>query len=364
MKVIYFHTGNWYGGVEKLLVDLFDYRAWSPDIEPVFVLCYKGLLSAQLEKRGAVVEFVSAPQPEKPWMFVRAWYQLWKILKKYGSKLIVSHEMEAHALAWPVERFFAIRSVLWIHSSSFRLNASVYKKLGKRMPHIAVCTSRHVETEVNQLWPDLKTEHLYHPYAKPQIGTNKTISPKKEVMLVYVGRLVEYKGLADAIEALGLLSELPFRLVVVGGSQMESEKKYKEKNCRRAEVLGIGDKVEFVGFKENVLDYLCSADVFVHPNKLPEPLGLVFMEALFTETPIVATDIGGAKEIFGLQPLKMGDLVPPNDVGALASILKKYIEEEDYRLQITKNIQEGFVNICDPAVSMKKLAHILSKCAN
>ena len=93
MKVIYFHTGNWYGGVEKLLVDLFDYRALSPEIEPVFVLCYKGLLSAQLEKRGAVVEIVSPPQPEKPWTLVRVWYQLWKILKKHQSNVMLIHEM-------------------------------------------------------------------------------------------------------------------------------------------------------------------------------------------------------------------------------------------------------------------------------
>ena len=127
----------------------------------------------------------------------------------------------------------------------------------------------------------------------------------------------------------------------------------------RVEELGISDKVEFVGFVENVFDYLVCADVFVHPNKLPEPLGLVFMEALFAGIPVVATDIGGAKEILEMQPEKMGDLVPPSDVNALSLVLQKYIEAKEYRLQITNNIKEGFVNSLDPGKSMKKLSLIL-----
>ena len=56
--------------------------------------------------------------------------------------------------------------------------------------------------------------------------------------------------------------------------------------------------------------------------------------------------------------------VPPNDVDALADVLRKYIEDEAYRLQITQNIKEGFVNICDPSVSMQKLSHILHTIKN
>ena len=358
MKVIYFHTGNWYGGVEKLLVDLFDYRSLSPEIEPVFVLSHRGLLSEALEKRGATIEIVSSATTGKPWTRIKIWWQLWKILKQYQPAVMVSHEIDNHALAWPVEQFFRVKSILWIHSSGFRLRAPVYKKLGRSIPDLAICTSRHVQVEVQELWPQLKTDHLYHPYAKPSIGTRK-INKRKAGTLIYAGRLVDYKGLSDVIEALGMLSQLDFHFIVVGGSVLEPEKTYQEKNKQRAEALGISGKVEFVGFQDNVLDYMRAADVFVHPNKLPEPLGLVFLEALFAGIPIVATNIGGAKEILSLQPRKMGDLVPPNDIAALASVLKKYIEEEDYRLQLSKNIKDGFVNICDPEASMKKLASIL-----
>lgn len=360
MKVIYFYRGDRLGGVEKLLVDLFDYQSvLDPgELESVFVLCYEGYLSAELEKRGAMVEIVSAPQLNKPWTLVPVFFQLRKILKKYNSQVIVSHEIWNHVVAWPVEKLFSIKSVLWIHSSKFRFDQPLYRYLKIWPPDIAICTSRHVRDDIMKLWPNLQADFLYHPYAKPQLERKK-VSPSKEVTFIYVGRMVEYKGLTDAIEALGMIRELDFRFVVVGDSQTELEKDYKDRNITRVEELGISDKVEFVGFQENVFDCLLSADVFVHPNKLPEPLGLVFMEALFAEIPVVATDIGGAKEILEMQPKKMGDLVSPSDVKALSLVLKKYIEDEDYRWQITNNIKTEFVNSFDPEKSMKTLSLIL-----
>jgi glycosyltransferase involved in cell wall biosynthesis len=339
---------------------LFDYQSvLNPgELESVFVLCYEGYLSAELEQRGAVVEIVSAPQLNKPWTLVPVFFQLRKILKKYNSQVIVSHEIWNHVIAWPIEKLFSLKSVLWIHSSSFRFNDPLYQYLKIWSPDIAICTSRHVRDDILKLFPNLQADFLYHPYAKPQLVLKKA-SPSKEVTFIYVGRMVEYKGLADAIEALGRISDLDFRFVIVGDSQTEAEAEYKGRNMERVKALGMGDKVEFVGFQENVFDYLVSADVFVHPNKLPEPLGLVFMEALFAGIPVVATDIGGAKEILAMQPQKMGDLIAPSDVKALSLVLKKYIEDEDYRRQITSNIKTGLVNSFDPNTSMKKLSSIL-----
>lgn len=360
MKVIYFYRGDRYGGVEKLLVDLFDYQSvLDPgELESVFVLCYEGHLSVELEKRGAIVEIVSAPQLNKPWTLVPVFFQFWEILKKYNSQVIVSHEIWNHVVAWPVEKLFSIKSVLWIHSSKFRFDQPLYRYLRIWLPDMAICTSRHVRDDIVKLCPNLQADFLYHPYAKPQLRPKK-VSLSNKVSFIYVGRMAEYKGLADAIEALGMIRDLDFCFIVVGDSQTEAEKDFKARSIERVQELGMSEKVQFVGFQENVFDYLLLADVFVHPNKLPEPLGLVFMEALFAEIPIVSTNIGGAKEILGMQPKKMGDLVPSSDVKALSLVLRKYIEDEDYRLQITNNIKEGFVNSFDPKKSMKKLSLVL-----
>lgn len=360
MKIVYFYTGNVFGGVEKLLIDLFDYQCvLEPgELESVFVLCYEGYLSKKLQERGATVEIIPTPHLKHPWTLIQTFFRLRKILNKYGAQIIVSHEIWNHVVAWPVEKILAVKGVLWIHSSGFRFGEPLYKNLRFWQPDFTICTSRHVKDKVLELWPYLKADFLYPPYAKPDLKA-KSRKSTQVVTFIYVGRMVEYKGLSDVIEALGLIKDLNFRCLVIGEAQTDEQADFKQKNIKRAEELGVFDKVDFMGFQENVFDFLLSADVFVHPNKLPEPLGLVFMEALFAQLPVVATNIGGAKEILGMQPNKMGDLVPPGDINALASILRKYIEEADYRLQITDNIKSDFVNSFAPDKAMEKLSEIL-----
>ena len=361
MNIIYFYTGNRFGGVEKLLVDLFDYQSvLEPnEISPIFVLCYEGYLSDKLKERGAVVEIIPTPRLDRPWTIISTSLRLRRIIREYNIQVIVNHEIWNHVVAWPITKLLAIKSLLWIHSSSFRFSSEpLYKNLNLWKPDIAICTSRHVRDNVLQLWPSLKADFLYHPYAKPEFKA-KPVDRRQEVTFIYVGRMVEYKGLSDAIEAFGLIKDLDFYFIVVGEAQTESQASFKEENIQRTKELGIDNKVNFVGFQENIFELMLSADVFVHPNKLPEPLGLVFMEALFTQIPVVATNIGGAKEILAMQPAKMGDLAPPNDVRALSLILKTYIEDDDYRLHIKNNIKEEFVNSFSPDKSMQKLSSIL-----
>jgi glycosyltransferase involved in cell wall biosynthesis len=360
VKIIYFYTGNVYGGVEKLLIDLFDYQSvLEPgELEAVFVLCYEGHLSNKLKERGATVEIIPTPCLSHPWSLIRTFFQLRRILNQYEAKIIVSHEIWNHVVAWPVEKILGVKGVLWIHSSSFRFNIPLYRNLGLWKPDMAICTSRHVRDSVSQLWPNIKADFLYPPYAKPKLKP-KVKAHKEKVTLIYIGRMVEYKGLSDIIEALGLIKDSNFEFIVVGGAATDEQTYFEQKNIQRANTLGIGDKINFVGFQEDVFEFLSDADVFVHPNKLPEPLGFVFIEALFAEIPVVATNIGGAKEILEMQPSKMGDLVPPNDINALASVLQKYIEDDEYRLQITHNIQKDFVNSFAPEKSMRKLSDIL-----
>jgi glycosyltransferase involved in cell wall biosynthesis len=360
VKVVHFYTGNAFGGVEKLLIDLFDYQSvLDPgELEAIFVLCYEGYLSSKLKERGAIVEVIPTPHLRHPWTLIQTFFQLRKILNKHGVKLIVSHEVWNHAVAWPVEKLLGFKSVLWIHSSSFRFDIPLYKRLGLYKPDRAICTSRHVKDSVTKLWPNIKADFVYPPYAKPKLKPKLT-EHKEEVTLIYVGRMVEYKGFSDIVEALGLIKDINFRFIAVGRAETEQQSLFMEKNIQRVAALDLKDKVHFVGFQENVFQFLSTADVFVHPNKLPEPLGFVFIEALFSGLPVVATNIGGAKEILGMQPSKMGDLVPPGDINTLASVLKKYIEDDGYRIQITNNISKDFVNSFAPEQSMKKLSTIL-----
>ena len=94
---------------------------------------------------------------------------------------------------------------------------------------------------------------------------------------------------------------------------MDLEKLVKE--------LGIGDRVHFLGFQNNVLDYLYASDVFLFPS-IREGLGLAALEAMATGLPVVAAENRGSKEY--ARSSWVGVLCKATDVNAFATAMRKF----------------------------------------
>ncbi|WP_162993919.1 glycosyltransferase family 4 protein [Halalkalicoccus subterraneus] len=116
--------------------------------------------------------------------------------------------------------------------------------------------------------------------------------------LLYVGSLDEHKGVERLLPVLSSLrrrSAVDFRLTVVGDGGLRSELK------RRAEDEGVASAVSFTGWlpNEDLPAVFASHDLFVYPGQWDEPFGRVFLEALATGTPVVASDVGSVATIVG-----------------------------------------------------------------
>jgi glycosyltransferase involved in cell wall biosynthesis len=107
--------------------------------------------------------------------------------------------------------------------------------------------------------------------------------------ILYVGRLARQKGVDILISAIGEL-EFPLKLHVVGWGP---ERKYLE---QLTEELGLRDRVIFHGGVDHdtVIDFLLGSQLFVHPARWPEPLGLTILDAMALGVPVIAADAGGA----------------------------------------------------------------------
>jgi len=119
-------------------------------------------------------------------------------------------------------------------------------------------------------------------------SSDETTNPD-ELSFLYVGQLIERKGLTNTIEAFSKISEKNWRLVIVGsGSDENVLKELAEKHLP-------GDKIEFVGFKQKdeIMDYYSAADVFLMPSYL-EVWGLVLNEALASGLFCLASKYAGA----------------------------------------------------------------------
>ena len=165
------------------------------------------------------------------------------------------------------------------------------------------------------------TAELAAPATLGDAATNR------EPSILFVGRLIERKGVSHLIRALGTVRErTPARLVVIGDGP---ERPRLE---RLAQDLGLRDQVEFrgrVGDDELRRAY-ASAAVFVLPSVLDarqdtEGLGVVLLEAMNYSVPVVASEIGGITDI--VEHERTGLLVAPGDEGALAGALTRVLND-------------------------------------
>jgi L-malate glycosyltransferase len=132
-----------------------------------------------------------------------------------------------------------------------------------------------------------------------------------EFVLLQVARLDYLKDHATAVGTLARVVErMPqARLVLVGDGP---ERPAVEARVRE---LNLGDKVRFLGLRKDVARLLAGADVFLLTS-VSEGIPLTVIEAMAAGLPVVATDVGGLREV--VADGTSGFLAPAKDAAALA----------------------------------------------
>ena len=131
--------------------------------------------------------------------------------------------------------------------------------------------------------------------------------------VLFVGRLAKEKGIDDLLEAIAQTRKLipQIRLTLVGSGLWKPELEHL------ADTLHIADITKFVGFQNDIPQWIKQCDILVLPSVRRETFGLVIIEALATDKPVIATITGGLTEIVD----RYGWLVPPRRPAALAEAL-------------------------------------------
>ena len=162
--------------------------------------------------------------------------------------------------------------------------------------------------------------------------------PADELVVMYHGRLDPEKGLDVLVEAVSMLREKPFRLVLVGRGSEDYTAHLKSVIAEKQ----VEDKVVLAGFRNPVLPYVAACDIGVLPSIVPEGCSLSAQEHMALGHPIIATNNGGQREyiVHG----KNGLLVPPDNVQALADALKQLIDNEEQRLQMGRQAKADFMD--------------------
>jgi glycosyltransferase involved in cell wall biosynthesis len=141
-----------------------------------------------------------------------------------------------------------------------------------------------------------------------------------------VGRLVKVKGHEPLFDAVSHLSHLPdLHLHVFGTGPLQT-------HCETlAGQRGLSRRVTFHGFCATMASEMRSLDVLAMPS-LHEGLPYALLEALYLGVPVVASAVGGLREV--IENGRSGILVPPGDVHALARSLERLYRDPALRKRL------------------------------
>ncbi|MDD5530067.1 MAG: glycosyltransferase family 4 protein [bacterium] len=157
---------------------------------------------------------------------------------------------------------------------------------------------------------------------------------KKQDYVLYVGRILPHKGISYLVEA---VNSLNVELHIVGSALHKGYLNYLKNIADKERVKFITDVPDEVLLKEYnnaIVTVLPSVykDIYGNEHKGPELLGLVLLESMFCETPVICTKVGAMPEIVGEG--KTGFVVPACDSSSLAEKIDYLLKHKEIAKQM------------------------------
>jgi glycosyltransferase involved in cell wall biosynthesis len=192
-------------------------------------------------------------------------------------------------------------------------------KIHKKLPRILV-SSHYVKWMLGQLSVPSEKITVIHPFTSLTTLRPDTLSDKHNIVL-FVGKMHPIKGVDILLRALPYV-DTDYRALFVG------EGEYLDAYKDLAKQLGIGNKVEFTGWVplERLSEYYADCSVLVVPSVWVETFGLIGIDAMAHEKPVVAFDTGGIPD--WLTHNETGFLVGRKDIRGMAEKISLLLKDQ------------------------------------
>jgi len=171
--------------------------------------------------------------------------------------------------------------------------------------------------KVETLYNGIDAEKEWFPGAYGNSFRREINCGDDDILIGMNGRLNEGKGQMELVEAMPIITAfLPSaKFVFAGRSEGQQELAYQQKLKERIEELGLTDRVHFAGFRYDLPVIVDSCDLVVMCSRF-ETFGMVLIESMAMEKPVIGTNAGGVPEI--IEDGVNGRLYPPGNSRKLA----------------------------------------------
>jgi glycosyltransferase involved in cell wall biosynthesis len=147
-----------------------------------------------------------------------------------------------------------------------------------------------------------------------------------------LGRIAPWKGQDLFLRAFAAAFPGGRERAVLVGEPLFGEHDYERELHSLAAELGIEQRVEFRGFREDIWSELASFDVLVHASVIPEPFGQVVIEGMAAGLAVVAADEGGPADV--IDDGRTGRLFTSRDQLSLAATMRALRDDPALRRRL------------------------------
>ena len=321
--VVHLLAGGGTGGIEILCKD---YAKYSKHKNIFVMLWYSGIISDEMKNQGHTVIELKAPKSSH----LKNIKELQKIVKQYHVDTFVVHHASPilHMYMMAVKcQYRNLITIAYAHGLAEVMYRKDEKKgvfFRKKVLQQSLKKANYVvavsDTVKKSLIQEYKIsqetiEVIYNGVDLKRFSSKSMPDANDSLNLIYVGRLIENKGVQLILQAVALWEyESKIHLTIVGDGS------YKQNLEDLVKKLRVEDKVTFLGNRKDVPELLQQTEVFLHVPILEEGFGITVIEAMACGKICVCSKSGALPEIIREQV--NGFLVEKNSAKGICECIK------------------------------------------
>ena len=361
-NILYLDSGSGIGGGQRsllLLLKLLDKARFTP-----FVGCLSdSAFAAEVEKTAASVVPLSLPaahnKTDKEKRFtasdliedfrqLRVIFQLHQAVKRHAIDLIHANSLSVALLGGVVARLHRIPILM---HKRYATSYGVLDRLCERLLHRVILVS---EATRWNFAPAAKQTLIYNGVdldafqaSQEEIETFRNErfpdGTHPDTLVGVVTRITPEKGIHFLVRAMHeLKGKVDVRLLIVGGPYFQKDIDYMGTLKQEVADLGVEDSVIFTGFLSDTRIVTSLLDIVLVPSIIPEACPRTIIEAMAVGKPVIATPLGGSKEL--VTP-ETGFLVPPEDASAVAEAITTLVSDRERLKAMSKAARNRAVEL-------------------
>jgi L-malate glycosyltransferase len=337
-------AGEIYGGVEQFIYIFSKYLRQTTDINCIVILFNNGLLYEKLKAEN--IETYIIPRSFKYDFTVIK--KITRLFRERNINIVHTHGYKANILCGISAKLIKAKVVKTEHgrqepstglgSLKMSFNLAMDRLFTKYFCEWLVFVSKDIQRHFDRSYANKKQCVIYNGIEPISVSESTSTAEidDKYFNIGIIGRITEVKGHLYLLKAMTILNHInDLRLYIFGEGPLKIA---CEDYCNSN---GFTGKVYFMGFKNNIYDYMSKLDLLVMPS-LHEGLPYTILEAMYLKVPIIASDVGGLKEI--LDNNIDAVLILPTDEESLANKIKYLYDNRKIKENLVTNAFKKVLN--------------------